>query len=815
MTLQLKTLAIVGALLTIFIFVVSYSSRRILLNRFEQQEERQREIRMNMLRGFLHRELRDLDEDLGNVTAAQLDTPRRNSIIKKHRLDVVKPLDPEIVAPRRLGIEITDDGIFASRVIRVADDGQSYVVSRKIDMPEVLADGVPVRLYRIDLRRRRNEFTYARECTDLGLFGTVYAQFSPTDSILHSNRLALARASRIVIAVGTVAVVAFLLFLQYAVLHRISNLHTHLREFRLGRVTTPPSEDSQDDLGGLARETRELVERNRTLSRDLSHSERCFKAFVAEHPGLICRFDKDGRLTYVSDVYADYYGRTRSELIGKPVWHNFAPGSRHEVEEYLKQNPTPDTQEFECQALTGDEELRRQHWRWDTILDDNVNVIEYQAVGQDITEQWQAQDELNRQRELEKLLLEVSTDLINLPPADVDEGINYVLKSIGEYVSADHAFVCFYDKDDRGMRRRHLWRRDPDAIPSVEEQVLDLDKFPWLQERLQRGETVRVLRLSQLSKNAPAEHDFFERVGVKSFMAVPIQRERILSGIMVFESTQHEENWQKELDVLLSIAAEMVVNAIGRRDAVRTLEQNEQRLRQILGAVQTGIFVIRLSAREIADVNDQACELVGIPREDLVGSLCMRVFESLPAMPGTPREGLCWNVEDKIKTQSGGRLPVLRTTVSVMLGGELHLIESVVNLTNQKRLETERMQNERLQGVLEMAGATCHELNQPLQVITGYTELLLLKAKKDDPNYSKLRLLHEQARKLAQITQKINNITTYETQDYLNGKIIDINKSVSPEKTQTFAMPADRVNTLLAEVIGRKKEKDDDDSEKS
>ena len=46
--------------------------------------------------------------------------------------------------------------------------------------------------------------------------------------------------------------------------------------------------------------------------------------------------------------------------------------------------------------------------------------------------------------------------------------------------------------------------------------------------------------------------------------------------------------------------------------------------------------------------------------------------------------------------------------------------------------ERVRAEKDRLQGVVEMAGAVCHELNQPIQSISGYAELMMMKA--DDSN---------------------------------------------------------------------------------
>ena len=99
-------------------------------------------------------------------------------------------------------------------------------------------------------------------------------------------------------------------------------------------------------------------------------------------------------------------------------------------------------------------------------------------------------------------------------------------------------------------------------------------------------------------------------------------------------------------------------------------------------------------------------------------------------------------------------------------------------VTKEMKAEEERLERERLQVLLEMAGAVCHELNQPIQAISGYSENLVLNVKKDDPLYSKLKKIMELAQAMGDITGKLMKITRYETKDYVQGiKIIDIDKS--------------------------------------
>jgi signal transduction histidine kinase len=91
--------------------------------------------------------------------------------------------------------------------------------------------------------------------------------------------------------------------------------------------------------------------------------------------------------------------------------------------------------------------------------------------------------------------------------------------------------------------------------------------------------------------------------------------------------------------------------------------------------------------------------------------------------------------------------------------------------------EKELLHHERLQGVVEMAGAVCHEMNQPLMAISGYSELLLMDLDEKDQLGEKLTKIKEQVDRLGRITLKLMNITKYETKDYIESKIIDIDKA--------------------------------------
>ncbi|MFH1314370.1 MAG: response regulator [Candidatus Eisenbacteria bacterium] len=93
-------------------------------------------------------------------------------------------------------------------------------------------------------------------------------------------------------------------------------------------------------------------------------------------------------------------------------------------------------------------------------------------------------------------------------------------------------------------------------------------------------------------------------------------------------------------------------------------------------------------------------------------------------------------------------------------------------------MQTKLMQREKLRGALEMAGATCHELNQPMQVVSGYAELLLKQVGEGSRLRTQMGKIQEAVESMIGITRKLQSITRYETRQYIKGsRIIDIDKS--------------------------------------
>ncbi len=104
-------------------------------------------------------------------------------------------------------------------------------------------------------------------------------------------------------------------------------------------------------------------------------------------------------------------------------------------------------------------------------------------------------------------------------------------------------------------------------------------------------------------------------------------------------------------------------------------------------------------------------------------------------------------------------------------------ISVLTDVTDRKKTEEMFREKDRLQGVLELSGAVCHEMTQPLMSIQGYFDLLTMDIASDSHIHERITKIQSQIGRLTSITKKLMDISRYETKDYLDEKIVDIAKS--------------------------------------
>jgi PAS domain S-box-containing protein len=120
---------------------------------------------------------------------------------------------------------------------------------------------------------------------------------------------------------------------------------------------------------------------------------------------------------------------------------------------------------------------------------------------------------------------------------------------------------------------------------------------------------------------------------------------------------------------------------------------------------------------------------------------------------------------------------VSSSSVTDREGNIIGRMASFVDITERKRA-WERLEDEKLQAVLETAGAVCHEFGQPMQVISLCCESLIDELPQNNRLRGHVAKIQTRIEEMAGLLEKLTRITKYETKDYPgNVDIIDIDKA--------------------------------------
>lgn len=107
------------------------------------------------------------------------------------------------------------------------------------------------------------------------------------------------------------------------------------------------------------------------------------------------------------------------------------------------------------------------------------------------------------------------------------------------------------------------------------------------------------------------------------------------------------------------------------------------------------------------------------------------------------------------------------------------VVVALNDITDLKQQEKIRLEHTRLESAIETSGAVCHELNQPLFVISGTTELLQLDESLPQNVRDQLEVIRTQIHRMGELTRRLMHLTQFKEMHYLNETILDLQTSSS------------------------------------
>lgn len=175
----------------------------------------------------------------------------------------------------------------------------------------------------------------------------------------------------------------------------------------------------------------------KNADKALREREKLYRAIVEDQTELVCRALPEGTHTFVNHAYCQYFQKSREELLSCSFLQLVPLQYRDELKRKMNcLNIDHPVMVHEQRTIGPDGKERWQQWNNRAIFDDSGRIIEFQAVGRDITNRKKMEDALkeseNTLRKQKKSLEEKNTAL-----KEVLEQIGMEKKAIREQVLAN------------------------------------------------------------------------------------------------------------------------------------------------------------------------------------------------------------------------------------------------------------------------------------------------------------------------------------------------------------------------------------------
>ncbi|MBI4800422.1 MAG: PAS domain S-box protein, partial [Desulfarculus sp.] len=221
-----------------------------------------------------------------------------------------------------------------------------------------------------------------------------------------------------------------------------------------------------------------------------------------------------------------------------------------------------------------------------------------------------------------------------------------------------------------------------------------------------------------------------------------------------------------------------------QRRAEDALKQSEERFRATFEQAAVGMAHCGPQGRFLR-VNQRFCDFLGYSQEELRALTFPDIThpeERSPDLAGIARllagEAEVYCRQKRYLRKDGG-VVWGRVTVSVVRGAEgraLYLIAVVEDITEQRQLEAQLRQAQKMEAMGTLAGGIAHDFNNILGAVLGYAEMALDDAQAGQVNPQDLEQVIQAALRAKNL---VKQILTFSRKSEADLKPLDLNQSVS------------------------------------
>jgi PAS domain S-box-containing protein len=243
----------------------------------------------------------------------------------------------------------------------------------------------------------------------------------------------------------------------------------------------------------------------------------------------------------------------------------------------------------------------------------------YSGFLEDITGRKQAEEALEERLAFEKLLAEISALFVNLPAERIDSEIEAAQRRICELLDLDRSSLWqTFEGEPGALLLTHIYQTP--GSTAAPKRTNAREWFPWTTEKVLAGETIILMKMSDLPPEAVRDRESHRLFKTKSNVLIPLSVGGSPPfGLLTFTSMREERLWP-ETDVKgFQLVAEVFASALERKRAEEALRKKTEELDQFFN-LSLELLCIANTDGYFLRLNPTWERVLGYAREELMAS---------------------------------------------------------------------------------------------------------------------------------------------------------------------------------------------------
>jgi two-component system, cell cycle sensor histidine kinase and response regulator CckA len=207
----------------------------------------------------------------------------------------------------------------------------------------------------------------------------------------------------------------------------------------------------------------------------------------------------------------------------------------------------------------------------------------------------------------------------------------------------------------------------------------------------------------------------------------------------------------------------------------------EEIFRTAFNANPEPITIATIAEGRYIDVNESFLRITGYRREEVIGRTSLELNFWVRPEDRARLVELLWeqdsvhNLEITYRTKSGEERVALDSAEAIEIAGQECIIAILRDITEQKFLENQLRQTQKMEAVGQLSGGIAHDFNNLLGVIIGYSEILENRLPQNDPLLKECLQIKKAGQSAASLTRQL---LAFSRQQVLEPKVLDLNAIV-------------------------------------